>query len=166
MRAPDEQGAVAAGARVAAGGAIGVEGNVVGRGIFHAGKDREKMRIGTSGAAAGRPRNGAGSAACTARSAHQAAIPKKGIGPEHPPGLFGYFFGLRDTGAALLCVHPHGVTGSGLLRNDAHLVYQVLGTGILFDDKEHVADIYADGTLQLGLEGDIAAHGFPVTVEG
>jgi hypothetical protein len=54
----------------------------------------------------------------------------------------------------------------GFALYQGHLVHQVAGTGELVDGPQHVTDVHADGALQLGLEGDVAAHGLPVAIEG
>ena len=46
------------------------------------------------------------------------------------------------------------------------LFHQVLGIGHLVDDEQQVAHVHADGALHFVLEGDVAAHGLPVAVEG
>ena len=47
----------------------------------------------------------------------------------------------------------------------ASLAETSAGTGVLVDGPEHVADVHADGALQIGFVGDVAAHGFPVAVK-
>ena len=54
----------------------------------------------------------------------------------------------------------------GFALADVELVDEVGGTSVLVDDEQHVTDVHVDGALQLGLEVDVAAHGFPVAVEG
>ncbi len=49
---------------------------------------------------------------------------------------------------------------------DGHFVDEVAGAGVLVDDEEYVADVHVDAFLQFGFKGDVAAHGFPVAVEG
>ena len=45
-------------------------------------------------------------------------------------------------------------------------LHQVLGIRHFVDDEEQIAHIHADGTLHFVLESDVAAHGFPVAIEG
>ena len=49
---------------------------------------------------------------------------------------------------------------------DVEFVNQVGGACVLVDDEEHVADVDVDGALEFWLEVHVAAHGFPVAVEG
>ena len=49
--------------------------------------------------------------------------------------------------------------GFGSLYN-AQLVNEVLGSGILLDDEERVADVHAGGALRRGAEGDVARQAF------
>ncbi len=55
---------------------------------------------------------------------------------------------------------------AGLPSTRVISIHPVTGTGELVAGPEHVADVHADGALQFGLEGDVAAHGLPVAVEG
>ena len=67
---------------------------------------------------------------------------------------------------ALLLRSPwrrHNMTS---LLHNRDFIHQVLGVGHLVDDEQQVAHVHADGALHLVLEGDVAAHGLPVAVEG
>ena len=48
---------------------------------------------------------------------------------------------------------------------DVEFVDEVGGSVHLVDDEEHVTDVDVDSALEFRLEVDVAAHGFPVSVE-
>ena len=52
------------------------------------------------------------------------------------------------------------------LLHNPYLLHQILRIRHLVDDEEQVAHVHADGTLDLVLEGNVAAHSLPVAVEG
>ena len=49
-----------------------------------------------------------------------------------------------------------------LLFDDGQFVDDVVALADFFDAPQQVAGIHADGALHLVLEGEVAAHGFPV----
>ncbi len=62
-------------------------------------------------------------------------------------------------GASFIIVVPVGLL-------DRHLIDQTGALAPLIDGEEDVANVDYDRTLEVGLELDITAHSFPVTVEG
>src|SRR5690606_1850416 len=50
--------------------------------------------------------------------------------------------------------------------SNCHFVDQVAGIGEFVDNKQYVADIDGDGTLQFVVEDNVAGHGLDVAVEG
>ena len=62
-------------------------------------------------------------------------------------------------GASFIAVVPVGLL-------DRHLIDQAGALAPLIDGEEDVANVDYDRTLEVGLELDITAHSFPVSVEG
>lgn len=55
-------------------------------------------------------------------------------------------------------IRPNDFAGAPCpLFNDGHLINQVLAAAQLVEDKEHVADVERDATLQVVVEVDVAA---------
>ena len=46
------------------------------------------------------------------------------------------------------------------------LINKPFCVAVLLDDEQYIADIHRDGALKLWLEGYIARHCLPVTIEG
>ena len=53
-----------------------------------------------------------------------------------------------------------------VLLYQCQFIDQVGGPCKFIDDEEDVANIHIDGTLHIGFKHDVAAHGFPVAIEG
>ncbi len=47
-----------------------------------------------------------------------------------------------------------------------HLANQILRIEMLIENEQHVADVDNNALLQFRFEGDVAAHSFPVAVDG
>ena len=80
-------------------------------------------------------------------------------------GRISGFYCSYKKSPAILCLQGFSNSSKGLLSNQRQLINQVFGTGIFINDKKHVTNINIDGALQLGFEGDVAAHGFPIAIE-
>ena len=52
------------------------------------------------------------------------------------------------------------------LSYDRHFIDKIFGSGIFVDNEKYVTYIDIDAALQILLENNVAAHGFPVAVEG
>ena len=52
------------------------------------------------------------------------------------------------------------------LSYDRHFIDKIFGSGIFVDNEKYVTYIDIDAALQVFLENNVAAHGFPVAVEG
>ena len=48
---------------------------------------------------------------------------------------------------------------------EVELLDKVRHLSPLIDHEEYIANIYANGTLEVGFELDVPTHGFPVTIE-
>ena len=63
-------------------------------------------------------------------------------------------------------IHFHTLLGHGFpLLNDVHFFYQMSAVSQFFQNEEYIADVQCDATLQVVVEVDVTAQGFPVAVE-
>ena len=51
------------------------------------------------------------------------------------------------------------------LLDDVHFFYQMSAVSQFFQNEEYIADVQCDATLQVVVEVDVTAQGFPVAVE-